>query len=139
MSGVVNAVTKDGNNKFEASINTGLSTYLTKNKRNGEKIYPGLDPFGINSNTDFKFNFSGPLIKDKVFFFSNYRTQDINGHLNGIRRYNVWDLSNFYDQDSSLWYSENTGDSTYVPMGTGDYNSLMGKVSINLGKINHIK
>ena len=136
MSGVVNAVTKDGNNKFEASVNTGLSTYLTKNKRNGEKIYPGLDPFGINSNTDFKFNFSGPLIKDKVFFFSNYRTQDINGHLNGIRRYNVWDLSNFYDQDSSLWYSENTGDSTYVPMGTGDYNSLMGKVSINLGKIN---
>ena len=129
MSGVVNAVTKDGNNKFEASINTGLSTYLTKNKRNGEKIYPGLDPFGINSNTDFKFNFSGPLIKDKVFFFSNYRTQDINGHLNGIR--NICDLSNFYDQDSSYGI-ENTGDSTYVPM--GDYNSD-GKVSINLGKL----
>ena len=36
MSGVVNAVTKDGSNQFEANINTGLSSYLTKNEKNGE-------------------------------------------------------------------------------------------------------
>ena len=32
MSGVVNAVTKDGNNSFEGSINTNYSTYITNNK-----------------------------------------------------------------------------------------------------------
>ena len=135
MSGVVNAVTKDGSNQFEANINTGFSTYLTKNERNGEEVYIGLDPFGINSNTDLKLNLSGPIIKDKVHYFLNYRDQNINGHLNGIRRFNTWDLSNFYDQNSSNWTSENTGDSVYVAMNTGDYESLMGKISFNYRNI----
>ena len=33
MSGVVNAVTKNGSNQFEVNINTGFSTYLTKNEK----------------------------------------------------------------------------------------------------------
>ena len=135
MSGVVNAVTKDGSNEYVGSFNTGYSTYITGNKKNGEEIFIGLDPFGKNSNTDLKINFSGPIIKDKLFFFSNYRRQNSNGHLNGIRRFEVWDLSNFYDQDSTKWLSENTGDSAYVPMSTGENSSFMGKVSYNLGNI----
>jgi len=58
MSGVVNAVTKDGSNEFHGSVNSAYSTYITDNKRNGEKVYLGLDPFGINSNSDFRFNLS---------------------------------------------------------------------------------
>ena len=135
MSGVVNAVTKNGSNQFEVNINTGFSTYLTKNERNGEEVYIGLDPFGMNSNNDLKLNLSGPIIKDKVHYFINCRGQNINGHLNGIRRYNTWDLSNFYDQDSSKWTSENTGDSVHVTMNTGDYESLLGKISFNYGNI----
>jgi len=135
MSGVVNAVTKDGGNQFEANINTGLSTYITNNERNGDKVYIGLDPFGMNSNTDLKLNLSGPIIKDKIHYFINYRVQNINGHLNGLRRFNTWDLSNFYDQDSSNWISENTGDGVYVAMNTDDYESLMGKLSFNYGNI----
>jgi hypothetical protein len=135
MSGVVNAVTKDGENQFKTSVNYGLSSYLTKNERNGEKIYIGLDPYGRNSNSDLKLNISGPIIKNKVFFFLNHRAQNISGHLNGIRRFNTWDLSNFYNQDSSKWKSENTGDSVYVPMSTGEYESFMGKVSFDYRKI----
>ncbi len=132
MSGVVNAVTKDGNNQFEGSLTSGFSTYLTDNKKYGEEIFIGLDPFGMNSNNDLRFNFSGPIIKDKLHFFSNYRTQDINGHLNGIRRFEVWNLSDFYNQDSSSWESEHTGDDSFVPMSTGNYSSFMGKLSLRL-------
>ena len=135
MSGVVNAVTKDGSNRFEGSLNSNYSTYITDNKRNGEELFIGLDPFGINSNYDTRFNISGPLVKDKVYFFSNFRIQDVNGHLNGVNRYQVWNLSDFYDQDTTNWTSENTGDSMYVPMGTGNYSTYMGKVSFNLGNI----
>lgn len=135
MSGVVNAVTKDGSNSFEGSLNSNYSTYITENKRNGDELFIGLDPFGINSNYDTRFNISGPLVKDKIYFFSNFRIQDVNGHLNGVRRFQVWNLSDFYDQDTTNWTSENTGDSTYVPMGTGNYSTFMGKISFNLGII----
>jgi len=135
MSGIVNAVTKDGNNDFHGSFNSGFSTYITENSRNGEQVFIGLDPFGTNSNSDIKFSLSGPVIKDRLYFFTNFRTQDIRGHLNGIRRFEVWNLSNFYDQDSSKWFSENTGDSSYVPMNRGHYSSFMGKLSYNLGNI----
>tara|TARA_A100000164_G_scaffold47456_1_gene36031 strand:+ start:1511 stop:4336 length:2826 start_codon:yes stop_codon:yes gene_type:complete len=135
MSGVVNAVTKDGSNEYTGSVNSGYSTYITKNKRNGEEVFIGLDPFGINGNTDLKINLSGPVIKNKLYFFSNYRTQKVNGHLNGIRRFEVWNLSDFYDQDSLNWVSQNTGDSSYVPMSTGEYSSFMGKLSYNIGNI----
>ncbi len=135
MSGVVNAVTKDGSNDFEGSINTGYSTYITRNNRNGEEVFIGLDPYGINSNYDFKFNLSGPILKDKLYFFSNFRTQDVNGHLNGIRRFEVWNLSDFYDQDSSNWFSENSGDGSYIPMNTGEYTSLLGKLTFDFGNI----
>ena len=135
MSGIVNAVTKDGNNDFHGSFNSGFSTYITENSRNGERVFIGLDPFGINSNSDIKFSLSGPVIKDRLYFFTNFRTQDIRGHLNGIRRFEAWNLSNFYDQDSSRWFSENTGDSSYIPMNKGHYSSFMGKLSYNLGNI----
>ena len=135
MSGIVNAVTKDGSNEHNGSFNSGFSTYITENKRNGEEVFVGLDPFGINSNSDLKFSLSGPVIKDRLYFFTNFRTQDVSGHLNGIRRFEVWNLSNFYDQDSSKWFSENTGDSSFVPMNKGQYSSFMGKLSYNLGNI----
>ena len=42
MSGIVNAVTKDGSNEFRGSFNSGFSTYITENKRNGEEVFIGL-------------------------------------------------------------------------------------------------
>ena len=128
MSGVVNAVTKDGSNRFEGSVSTAFANYFTGNKN----IFIGLDNSQLNRNQDYKFQISGPIIKDKVHFFINTRLQDNKNHLNGLRRFNVTDSSNFYSLNPLEWYSENTGDSSYVSMNGSGNRSILGKLSFSL-------
>lgn len=105
MSGVVNQVTKDGNNVFEGKISSNHGNYLTKNNH----IFPGINRYHLNLNQDYKIQLSGPIIKNILTFFANYRFQDNLNHLNGYHYFNVSDSSNFYSDNSSLWYSEHTG------------------------------
>ena len=128
MSGVVNAVTKDGSNRFEGSVSTAFGNYFTKNN----DIFLGLDNKQIDRNQDYKFQISGPIIKDKVHFFVNTRLQDNKNHLNGLRRFNVTDSSNFYSLNPLEWYSENTGDSSFVSMNGSSNQSILGKLSFSL-------
>ena len=79
MSGVVNAVTKDGSNRFGGSVSTAFGNYFTKNN----DIFLGLDNKQLDRNQDYKFQISGPVIKDKVHFFINTRLQDNKNHLYG--------------------------------------------------------
>ena len=129
MSGVVNVVTKDGGSKFEGFASLGVSTYSTENT----DIFIGLSS-DLNRSTDLKFNLGGPIIGDKVTFFTNIRKQANLGHLNGLRLFNVDDYSNFYYDDPQLWYSEKSGDSSYVPMNTGLGLSALFKLSFNFIK-----
>ena len=128
MSGVVNAVTKDGSNRFEGSVSTAFGNYFTKNN----DIFLGLDNKQIDRNQDYKFQISGPIIKDKIHFFVNTRLQDNKNHLNGLRRFNVTDSSNFYSVNPLEWYSENTGDSSFVSMNGSNNQSILGKLSFAL-------
>jgi len=129
MSGVVNVVTKDGGPNFEGFVSWGESTYSTDNT----DIFIGLSP-EINRSSDIKFSLGGPIIRDKVTFFTNIRKQENLGHLNGLRLFQVDDYSNFYSDDSLFWYSEKTGDSSYVPMNTGAGISSLLKLSFNFIK-----
>ena len=128
MSGVVNAVTKDGSNRFEGSVSTAFGNYFTKNN----DIFLGLDNKQVDRNQDYKFQISGPIIKDKIHFFVNTRFQDNKNHLNGLRRFNVTDSSNFYSVNPLEWYSENTGDSSFVSMNGSNNQSILGKLSFSL-------
>lgn len=129
MSGVVNMVTRDGGAKFEGSATIGLSNFVTGN----DNIFIGLDRGEIDRNKDLKFQLSGPVLKNKLTFFTNIRYQDNNGHLNGIRRFNVDDYSNFSSDLPVFWYSEHTGDSAYVPMNRSENFSFFGKLSLKAG------
>lgn len=134
MSGIVNAVTKDGASEFHGSFSSSIASYVTQNTYEDDtEIFPGLDPFGLNTNYDNKFTLSGPVIADRVGFFINYRTQSIAGHLNGVERFNVWDQSSYYTASEFSWQDENTGDSSYVPMSNSENSSLMAKLSFRFG------
>ena len=69
MSGVVNQVTKDGGDEYEGSFSSRYENYFTGNSH----IFPGIDNLDINLNQDYSLQYSGPIIKDKVTFFLNYR------------------------------------------------------------------
>jgi len=129
MSGVVNVVTKDGGQKFEGSASTALSFYLTDNT----DIFIGLTPY-LNRSQDLKFSLGGPVLGEKITFFTNVRTQDNLGHLNGYRIFEVENMSSFYSDNPSEWISERSGDSTYVPMNTSNNQSLLFKLWFNFLK-----
>ncbi|MGH7594943.1 MAG: TonB-dependent receptor [bacterium] len=127
MSGVVNAVTKDGGSSFHGAASADLANYLTPNN----DIFVGLKNSDFDRNQDYKLQLSGPLLLDRLTFFTNFRYQDYKNHLNGIRRFNVNDLSNF-GEDPALWFSQNTGDSAYVSMNGSKNVSFTGKLTSNL-------
>lgn len=129
MSGVVNAVTKDGSKDFHGSIYGGLANYLTPNS----DVFKGIDDPKINRNEDYKFQLSGPVVGDKITFFVNARSQTNRNHLNGITHFSVDDYSDYTSDTTSNWITQNTGDSTLVPMNGSRNQSLLGKVVFNMG------
>jgi len=111
MSGIVNMVTKDGGNEFHGSVSADVANFLTPNKN----IFIGLEDTEFDRNQDYKFHLSGPIINNRLNFFVNYRFQNNKNHLNGIRRFNVYDFSDWFSSDNpEFWYSEHAGDSAYV-------------------------
>ncbi len=130
MSGIVNAVTKVGGNKFHGSISGSMANYFTSH----DNIFIGLDPAELNRNQDYKINLNGPIIKDHLFFLVNYRFQDNKNHLNGYRLFNVDDFSYYSSNDPVNWYTEYNGDSAYVSMNRSINSSFMGKLSTKLFK-----
>lgn len=125
MSGVVNAVTKDGDEDLKVSASVNSGTYLTPHSN----IFIGLDEIDIFRNTDYRFSVSGPILKNKLYYYFNTRYQDNKNHLNAIRRFNVDDFSNFQSVNPEEWYSEATGDGAYVPMNYSKNLSFLGKLT----------
>ncbi|UCE07924.1 MAG: TonB-dependent receptor, partial [bacterium] len=128
MSGIVNAVTKDGGRAFHGSISASLANYLTPNK----DIFIGIKDNEFDRNQDYKLQLSGPIWGDRITFFTNFRYQDNKNQLNGVRRFNVDDFSYFLADDPMFWYSEHNGDSAYVPMNSAKELSFMGKLTFKL-------
>ncbi|MBN2011867.1 TonB-dependent receptor [candidate division KSB1 bacterium] len=128
MSGIVNAVTKDGDAFFSGSASGNFANYYTSHNN----IFIGLNDKDVDRNQDYKVQFSGPIWKNKITFFANYRYQNNKNYLNGIDRFNVDDLSVFESDDPNEWYSEHTGDNSYAPMDDDINKSFMGKMTFKL-------
>jgi len=127
MSGVVNAVTKEGSKAFHGSASVSYANYVTPH----DNIFIGLNSgdLGLNLSQDYKFQLEGPIIGDKLTFFTNIRSQKIKGHLNGIRRYNAGDYSDYTSDNPEFWHIEHTGDSSYISMINIDKLSFLGKLA----------
>jgi len=128
MSGVVNAVTKDGGDQFHGSFSSNFANYYTAHN----DIFIGLDNREIDRRKDHKFQLSGPVWKEKLNFLVNLRLQDNKEYLNSIHRFNAEDYSDFSQDDPQAWYSEHSGDDSFVPLNYSQLNSFMGKLTSKL-------
>ena len=130
MSGVVNLVTKDGSNELHGSVTSFFGNYYTNN----DDVWQGLDKAEFNRNQDYRFYLDGPVIKNLLYFFVNGRYQNNQNHLVGIRRFEVDNSSDFSNYPTD-YYSEHTGDSSFVNMNRSENLNLSGKLTLRLGAI----
>ncbi len=142
MSGIVNLVTKSGGQQFQASFSGYVSNYITSNS----DVFIGLTSSDLSRNSDFKISLSGPIYKEFLTFFVNYRYENVRGYLNGINRFEPDNYTNFIERPAQLldystpWdakihdqnlYSEHTGDSRYISMDWYQKTSFLGKLSFH--------
>lgn len=68
----INAVTKSGTNEFHGSV-----YYAYKDAKNLTGSRQGKDYAAYDTDETKGFTLGGPIIKDKLFFFGSYETQEI--------------------------------------------------------------
>ncbi|HPG39072.1 MAG TPA: TonB-dependent receptor [bacterium] len=125
MSGIVNAVTKDGGNGFHGRISTNLGNYYTTH----DDVYIGLKAGEIDRNKDIRLQLEGPIIGSKLTFFTNIRYQNNDNYLNAVKRFKMQDYSDYTSDDPALWIDTHNGDSSFVPLDDSENLSLFAKVT----------
>ncbi|MFQ6617916.1 MAG: TonB-dependent receptor domain-containing protein [Fidelibacterota bacterium] len=128
MSGIVEIVTKDGDENYSGMFTAYFGDYYSSNK----DIFMNIDDVSLSSIQNYQLFLTGPfpLLKDKLFFYTTGRFLSNEGWLYGLRRFIPKDSSNFDAADPSDWYIEQTGDMKYVPMNPYRKFSIQSKITL---------
>ena len=131
LTGVVNMVTKDGGNKFEGSFHSYAGDY-----KSNDNTYQDLNTFKIQDDYSFSANLSGPLLKDKVTFYSSGRINRSNGWLNGLQTFTIYGDTIFNDLNNNLQLDDSESQKTPYFKGLNGYSSwsTQNKLTLNIFK-----
>ncbi len=127
-SGIINIVTRDGGEDFEGTFIGSVGSYAA----NGDKNFFALDEASYFGEQSYEGSLSGPILKDKLSFFSTIKYTDFDGWLFGRNVFQPSDSSDFSSNEASNWIIESTGDSSFVPMNTREGFTTMGKLTYRL-------
>jgi len=132
MSGIINIVTKDGDNELKGFFQTYVGDYVSP-KTDKFWYIDNINPVAIRN---FEGSLSGPILKDELFFYANARYYYNTGYLFGQREFVVTDRaaevegsggSDFdiiYDPDPPV-----ARDSAYVSMNPHERIYAQGKLT----------
>lgn len=131
MSGYVNIVTKSGDN----NIRGGIDLYNGSNTSNHTNIFRGVDKYSPTSTYNLEGYLNYPILKDRIFFFGNFKKNHRDGWMNARHVFNPWDIT--INRGASLppelrYLFQATGDSSIVPMNWEDHSYFHGKVMLKL-------
>jgi hypothetical protein len=110
MSGVVNIVTKDGDNNFNGNVQLYSGDYFS----NRSNIFMNINHINPLSVRSIDASLSGPILKDRFFFFTNARYYYNEGYLYGKRIFLPTDVTREVSSDS--FRVQASGDGAFVPM-----------------------
>ena len=147
IGGGINAVTKSGTNKFRG---TAYMYYNNENMHGNRVDNTDLGERGTNRTTTYGFTLGGPIIKDRLFFFTNFEhsyiptvinrwqgSEDgISSSTNYISRTTLADLQKVSDYVKNK-YGYDTGSYTDYP---GDENNtkFLARIDWNITNNHHL-
>lgn len=126
MSGIVNVVTKEGQDYYKGKVSFYSGDYLSNNP----DLYLYIDQFHPLSISDMKFSLSGPVLwfGDKITFFVLGRSHKDDGWMYGQRLFMPSDYSDF-SSDRENPYIESSGDNKFIPMNPTEEITLRSKIT----------
>jgi len=136
MSGIVNIVTKEGQDYFTGKLSTYFGDYVSTHTNVFSHI-DAVNPLAINK---LQFSLSGPLptlLGIKANFSLLLRQAYSEGYLLCEQMFLPTDSSNFYDADNP--YIEASGSGAIVPLAPNERKTIQGKLTFKLyakGKLN---
>ena len=112
LSGIVNIVTREGTERYSASLSAYAGDFLTTH----DDVFTGLDRHELRQKY-LDASISGPFPgTSAISLFASARLTDEKNQFYGERRYNIYDSSFISGQNPGTWFIERTGDGASVPM-----------------------
>jgi outer membrane receptor for ferrienterochelin and colicin len=127
MSGIVNIVTKDGNNNFNGSVTSYTGDYFS----NKNDKFWNIDEINPAAIRNFEGSLSGPVVKDNLFFYLNGRYYYNTGYLFGRRQFLTTDYASGSGSDYTILSS---GDNKFVSMNPNEKFYGQGKITYRLAQ-----
>lgn len=112
LSGIVNVVTRDGDDRYAGSISGFAGDYVST----GDRYFPGIRTVSPAAVRNVEGNVSGPVRRGKLWFFTNARYFGNDGTIVGNRAYRFGDIG--FDPTGRIGLLEpgGSGDSSAVAL-----------------------
>lgn len=126
MSGIVNIVTKDGNNNFNGYFQTYIGDYIS----NREDKFWNLNDINPVAIRNFELSLSGPILKDQLFFYVNGKYFYNTGYLYGKKTFLTTDrASELPGSGGADFIITQNGDNSYQSMNSNEKFYGQGKLT----------
>ena len=124
LSGIVNIVTKDGSNTYAGSLSSFLGDYAS----GSTAYFPGIDNVSPTAVRNVEGSLSGPVVKDRVWFFANGRYFGNDGFLRGRRVYTFEDVG--FDPTGRLALLNPGGSGDSAEVAFNPYDKVSGQLKL---------
>ncbi|NBC15842.1 MAG: TonB-dependent receptor [Bacteroidetes bacterium] len=126
LSGIVNVVTRDGSNEFSGNVSGFLGDYASTSS----EFFPTTEvgDFGPADVRNVEANVSGPILKDRLFFFVSGRYFGNDGSIEGLNVFRPEDVGFGTSGRLDVVNPGGTGDSSRVAL--NPYEKMSGQAKL---------